>query len=188
MMAMSCPSKSKVIGLLCAGLWATLCMSCLALAQDLPQQMGAINDYAAALGGKPQREPLEALINQLNQEGVSLVLLLSERDPFSDLEQYGTQIQRAWKLAQTNQVFALFLKDDRRWHVRLWISPDLTASLGEQALDRLRQEVETLTQRGHIQQAAQSTAQGLFDLLQQANTPLAEPAEGSPWVFVVMIL
>jgi len=73
--------------------------------------MGAINDYAVALGGKAQREPLEALVNQLSQEHqVSLIILLSERDPYSDLERYGIEVQRAWNLPQQRQVFGLFFK------------------------------------------------------------------------------
>ena len=72
--------------------------------QELPQQMGAINDYAVALGGKAQREPLEALLVQLNREHqVTLVILLSERAPYSDLERYGIEVQRAWNLPQQRQ-------------------------------------------------------------------------------------
>lgn len=161
---------------------------CSGAAQELPQQMGAINDYAVALGGKAQREPLEALVNQLNQEHqVSLIILLSERDPYSDLERYGIEVQRAWSLPQQRQVFGLFFKGERRWYFQPWVSADLESRFGSEALGRLREQVEQLTQRNHIQEATERLAAGLFQLLTQADAPLAQPSQGNPWVFVATI-
>lgn len=170
--------------------WA-ICLSTAwwALGQDLPQQIGSINDYAAALGGKAQRQPLESFIEQLQADHqVSLVFLLSERDPFDDLERYGLEVQRAWGLPQQRQVFALFLKGERRWYVRAWVSADLMGRAGADPLERLQEQVDQLAQRNHLQEATQRLAVGLLEILSQADTPLALAPELSPWVFLVTVI
>jgi len=161
---------------LAAFVWATASNGVGALAQNLPQQMGAINDYAAALGGKPQRAPLKDQIETLlKRHGVQLVLLLSERNPFDDVERYGVALQQAWRIPQSQSVFSLFLKRKGRWYVRLWPSSDVLSVLGGNTLETLRKQVEQQARKGRVRQAAQ---QLVTEIINAFEAP-SEPTSGS---------
>lgn len=161
-----------------AGLWSgVLALLWVAaptpLAQELPRQTGSINDYAAVLGGRAQRAGLQALVDRLQADrDVSLVLLLSDRDPFHDLERYGLEIRHAWDLPERRSAFALFLKDEVRWRFRLWLSPDLQAELDPRGLERLQEGVLRLVRRQRLREATLLTAQGLLELLTPGQSPL----------------
>ncbi len=153
-----------------------------ALAQPLPLQVGPVNDYAAALGGAPQRAPLQALVDQLKaRHGVSLTVLVSERDPFGDPDRYAAEVRAHWKLPANKSAFAVFLRQGRGWTARLWLSADLNAAFGEGGLRRWRAEVERLAGRNRVREAALASAQGLWDAL-DPGAEAADEGDGPNWL------
>jgi len=152
------------------------------LAQPLPLQVGPVNDYAAALGGAPQRAPLKDLIAQLDaRHGVALTLLVSERDPFDDPDRYAAEVRAHWKLATQRSAFAVFLRQGPAWDARLWLSADLSGALGEGRARRWRAEVERLAGRNRIREAALASAQGLLDAL-APDAEAADEGGGPNWL------
>lgn len=144
--------------------------------------MGSINDYAAVLGGKPQRQPLKDAIEQLlRQQGVSFIVLVSERDPFSDPERYAAEIRGAWQVPLSKSVFALFLKTPQRWISHLWISSNMKSTLDESELKQLEQQTEKLAQSGRLRQAAKNVVLRIIDLLENdAELPTQSPTNVAP--------
>lgn len=151
-------------------------------AQPLPLQVGPVNDYAAALGGAPQRAPLQELVAQLDaRHGVSLTVLVSERDPFGDPDRYAAEVRAHWKLPTRASALAVFLRQGRGWAARLWLSADLSAALGEGRVRGWRAEVERLAGRNRIREAALASAQGLLDAL-APDTEAADEGGGPNWL------
>ena len=160
-------------------LWA---MQPVALAQPLPQQTGAINDYAATLGGKPQRQPLKQAIDRLQAaHGVSLVVLVSQRDPFNDPARYAAEIRRAWSLPNARNVFVLFLKVNGRWQLDFWWGQDLMTLSTLAGFQQFQSQLQTLTRRGRIRQAALQAADGLLKLLSQPQPSPSSARSNFPW-------
>jgi len=152
-----------------------------ATAQDLPQQTGAINDYAAVLGGKPQREPLQNFIDQLQEKHqVSLILLFSERDPFNDPQRYAAEIRQAWNIDGSRIIFGMFLEDTPRWSLHLWAGTALQSHLPSEVRINLEKQINTAAQRGRIRPASQQLGQTLLDLFEKGVvSPKPEESDGN---------
>lgn len=154
-----------------------------AQAQNLPLQTGDINDYAAVLGGKPQREPLQTLINQLQkQHQVSLILLLSERDPFGDPERYASEIRRTWQINDPRTIFALFLETNFNWTLHLWAGSDLQDQLSYDVRNKLENQINTAAQRGRIRPATQQLGQKLLDIFEKGALMPSSESPSSNWM------
>ncbi len=151
-------------------------------AQNLPQQTGAINDYAAVLGGKPQRSALQQSIDQLQEKyQVSLILLFSERDPFDDPERYAAEIRHAWNIDGSRAIFGMFLEDTPNWSLHLWAGTELQGFLPYAVRTNLEKQINTAAQRGRIRPASQQLGQTLLDLFEKGVVSVSSKNSESNW-------
>ncbi|MFB6285554.1 MAG: TPM domain-containing protein, partial [Candidatus Bipolaricaulia bacterium] len=97
---------------------------------SLPQQMGAINDYAASLG-RQTREHLQSQVERLSSEAnVDLAVLISLIDPFSDPARYAEAIWRQWDLGSKRSVLLVVVREaETRWAFRVLGSSGISDQL-----------------------------------------------------------
>lgn len=177
----ACGFQRALVWVVCCVLWGMHPLNGQPL---LPQQVGVVNDYAASLGGKPQRAQLtQTLADLKSTHGVSLVILVSERDPFNDPSRYAAEIRRAWSLPNARNAFVLFLKTNGQWKLDVWLGQELSFLSELEGFGPYQTQLKTLTQRGLIRQAALHAAEGLLALLSRFQTPAPAGSRGLgfPW-------
>jgi len=138
--------------------------------------MGAINDYAAALGPKSRQE-LKALIELLRAEGVNVTLLITLLDPYSNPELLSQSIWEEWGLEAEATVLLLFVREEDRWRFHWRASPDLTSSLSSQSASSQKSAIEALLAQRRVAQAARRAVKFLSGLLTRA--PVGERSEAA---------
>ncbi len=138
----------------------------------LPKQIGALNDYAAAIGSS--RPALQTALSALqSQAGVRVTILITLLDPFDDPSQLAARIRTNWKIEPKKAVFALYVKESDRWQFRLWLSPDLGQRLAGSTLTDLQAQVSQALLRRRVAQAVRETVAAL-------SKALLPPKEGVP--------
>ncbi len=133
-----------------------------AVAADLPQAVGAVNDYGQTLD-RGQRQRLSAAIDELGDAGVVLVYLASWSDPFGEPSYYARQIHAAWELG-SHAALMVFVRDERgRWHVAGHIGDQARAVVGGERWEVLRARAESAVRTGPPGVAAVAWAEGLAE-------------------------
>ncbi len=169
------------LGWLIGGLLASLFIWSPALTQEppLPKPIGALNDYAAAIGNS--RPALESALAALqNRAGIQATILITLLDPFDDPTQLATRIIADWKIPQEKAVFALYVKETDHWAFRLWLSPDLTASFAGKAQSSLEAQIAQDLQQRRVSQAVQETVDALVQAFMPPEPPKPPPTSTNP--------
>jgi len=171
------------------GLWTALIIGILlgkGLLGDeppLPKPIGAINDYAAALGPKSRKE-LDALIGRLRTEGIEVRLLITLLDPYSDPKLLSQRLWEEWGLSSKGTVLLLFVREEDRWRFHWRASPDLAPRLSNKAAWKHREAIQALLIQRRVAQAARRAVSALSDLLGgSGETEATAPQRGTSRLF-----
>lgn len=140
-----------------------------AQAPPLPERMGAINDYAAALGRESRRE-LQAQIETLERRGVSVVVLITLLDPFSDPARLAEAIRQRWELSEKS-VLLLFVREGERWAFEARAEPELSSRLTALRLGAPRQAIQALLNERRVAAAALVAVAHLTELFEPPREP-----------------
>ena len=153
----------------------------------LPRQMGAINDYAAVLGGA--RATLEARIKTIKENfNVQLVVLASIYDPFDDAAVYAQRIWESWKLGPRT-VLLVFVKEQTKsaWAFALRLGEEV--NFRPEHLARLKQGLEHHLERKRIKTALEESVEAIQAMLEGsygAPPPRVPTGFQLWWVFVLL--
>lgn len=129
-----------------------------AVEPPLPEQIGAINDYAASLG-RESRHTLRRHIEALAAEAVEVVLLITLLDPFSDSPRMSQAIWNRWGLS-SNSLLLLFVREGDRWVFEQRTGEELPRRpLGDEA----RREIRALLDDRRIASAAIRAVEGVAE-------------------------
>ncbi len=163
-----------LIGLLVA---SAIFYSCLGQEPPLPKPMGALNDYAAAIGNS--RPALEAALTALqSRAGIQATILITLLDPFDDPDQLATRIRTDWKIPGTKAVFALFVKETDTWIARIWLSADLSERFASGPQAALEKQMKQDLQQRRVSQAVRETVDALTQTFLPPEPP--KPPAGNP--------
>lgn len=141
----------------------------LGLAQDLPKQIGSINDYGQTLV-RADRQRLEGLIASLKERGCSLVYLASWHDPFQNPGVYAREVFKAWRLPGEAVLLVFVRGEDRRWRVGAALGEKAQATIPAGGWKDLLAQAEVEVNRGQPALAALNLAQRLLHLLTTGRT------------------
>ena len=108
----------------------------------LPQQTGAINDYAAQLGIET-RDRLEFLIARLQSGAdINANLIITLIDPFSNPSNFSAALWSEWALPEERAILVAFIREENIWRFHWRSSNDLKSALNElenaEYFDRVR--------------------------------------------------
>lgn len=153
----------------------------------LPRPMGAINDYAAVLGGA--RAELEAQIETIREQfNVRLVILASIYDPFDDAALYTQKIWESWKLGD-DTVLLVFVKEQTKgvWAFELRLGKNLRERLLPEHLERMRAGLAYHLERKRIKTAIEESVRALQAMLEGSyGQPPPQVSRGQPlWLWVM---
>jgi hypothetical protein len=130
----------------------------------LPKPIGAINDYAAALG-RESREQLQALIAELRSERkVAVTILITLLDPYSDPRRLSEALWEEWKLGPERTIFLLLVREADRWRFHWKASPDLAAQLSD-PMGEYHRSIQGLLEERRVGRAALQAVEYLTELL-----------------------
>ncbi|OGF53977.1 MAG: hypothetical protein A2Z21_05155 [Candidatus Fraserbacteria bacterium RBG_16_55_9] len=149
----------------------------------LPKAIGAINDYAAALG-RESRQQLQTWIDELRAKTkINVFLLITLLDPYSDPPTFTQVIWESWRLGTERTIFLLLAKETDHWVFHWKSSTDLALRLANPSEDYQRLIQGLLDQRRVGTAAVQAVdhLRGLFiepELPKpQEEQPLPSPAK-----------
>jgi len=139
-------SPSRLAGIATLALVGLALLTGSASAQEeisLPQQMGAINDYAASLG-RQTREHLQSQVDRLSSEAnVDLAVLISLIDPFGDPARYAEAIWSQWELGSERSVLLVYVRAaESRWVFRARGSSDVSDQLSTLRVGQTRSAID----------------------------------------------
>ncbi|MCX8103096.1 MAG: TPM domain-containing protein [Candidatus Bipolaricaulota bacterium] len=155
----------------------------------LPRQMGAINDYAAVLGGA--RADLEAQIETIQQNfNVQLVILATIYDPFDDAALYAQRIWESWKLGKRTALL-VFVKEQTKktWDFELRLGEEIRALFRPEHLERLERGLQHHLERQRIKTALEESVKALQAMLEGSygQPPPSAPAGFQlSWVLILV--
>ncbi len=152
------------------------------MGQELPLQVGPLNDYGQTLG-RADRERLSELISLVQARGVSLVYLASWHDPFGNPSRYAQAVFSAWRLPPQALLVVFLRGEDRRWRVEAVLGAAAAAKVPpgwEEVLAQARVEAN------RIQPAAAfgNLAERLHALL--VAGPRAPPRRSWVWLYALL--
>jgi predicted RNA-binding Zn-ribbon protein involved in translation (DUF1610 family) len=165
------------------------------LAQDdeentvvLPRQMGAINDYAAVLGGG--RTELETQLQTIQQNfDVQLIILATIYDPFDNAQMYAQRVWDFWKLGKRTALL-VFAKEqlNNQWVFEPRLSEDIRTLFRPEHLERLDRGLRHHLERQRIKTAMEESVKALQAMLDGSygQPPPSLPAFQLSWVFITV--
>lgn len=138
---------------------------CLAIGGEigLPKQMGYINDYGAIFGA--DRRALQSKIDELKREfSIEMVILISERDPYRDPSLLAENIVKEWGLTGERTLFALYVKQDKEWLIKIGLSPDLESRFAED-INLLKGRMEGKLKEGKVREVVEQTVSSVYTII-----------------------
>lgn len=149
---------------------------------DLPQQIGAVNDYAASLG-RQTREGLQTQIDRLRSEAnVDVAVLISLIDPFGDPARYAESIWNEWGLGSERTVLLVYVREGgERWAFRVRASSDVSSRLSGLRLGATRTAIDDALADGDVAEAVRIAVDALAERW-APGTPASsgEPGDADP--------
>jgi len=128
----------------------------------LPQPLGPISDYGAQLGPQTRRA-LQQLAEALQaQADVTVRLLITLLDPFSNPARLADALWEAWGLG-ARAILLLFVREAGEWAFVVRAGAELAPALLEPELQGLFERVRRLTQQRRVARAARSAVEGLAE-------------------------
>lgn len=181
----------RAVTVMVAVLWLGAAVVC---AQEdegivLPRQMGAINDYAAVIGGA--RADLESQIETIKQSfNVQLVILATIYDPFDNAATYAQQIWESWKLGKRTALL-LFVKEQtkRQWEFELRLGEEIRELFRPDYVERMEQGLQHQLERQRIKTAIEESVKALRAMLEGSYgqpPPSAPTGVSFSWVVIVV--
>lgn len=161
-----------------------VCLAWITLAEEpapppLPKAMGAINDYAAALG-RESRQQLQGWIDELKAKSkLSVFLLITLLDPYSDPPTFSQKLWESWKLGTERTILLLLVKETDHWIFHWKSSPDLALPLADLSGDSHRSIQGLLGQR-RVGTAAVQAVGRLRELFVEPEAPKPQESPEQP--------
>jgi len=151
--------------------------------------MGAINDYAAALG-RESRGKLQGWIDRLRRDQVEITLLITLLDPFSDPRMLAEAIWEEWGLGGERAILLLLVREADSWRFHYKAGRELAEQLRVYPMGEYRRHVEELLGERRVGRAALAAVKGLLDMLggppEDLSAGAAGPKIASPALWYVV--
>jgi uncharacterized membrane protein YgcG len=166
----------------------------IAMAQEpeeivLPRQMGAINDYAAVLGGA--RQSLEEELQTIKENfHVQIVILATIYDPYDDPPRYAQEIWGFWKLGKDTVLLA-FVKEQTKnqWAFALRLGDEVRERFSSADLERMQSGLSYLLERRRVKTAIEESVKALRAMLEGSYGQPPPSVSGGQllvWLWVVV--
>jgi uncharacterized membrane protein YgcG len=166
----------------------------IAMAQEpeeivLPRQMGAINDYAAVLGGA--RQSLEEELQTIKENfHVQIVILATIYDPYDDPPRYAQEIWGFWKLGK-DTVLLVFVKEQTKnqWAFALRLGDEVRERFSSADLERMQSGLSYLLERRRVKTAIEESVKALRAMLEGSYGQPPPSVSGGRllvWLWVVV--
>jgi hypothetical protein len=148
-----------------------LAVGSIAMAQEpeeivLPRPMGAINDYAAVLGGA--RQSLEEELQTIKENfHVQIIILATIYDPYDDPPRYAQEIWGFWKLGK-DTVLLVFVKEQTKnqWAFALRLGDEVRERFSSADLERMQSGLSYLLERRRVKTAIEESVKALRAMLE----------------------
>jgi uncharacterized membrane protein YgcG len=166
----------------------------IAMAQEpeeivLPRPMGAINDYAAVLGGAHQslEEELQTIKENFH---VQIVILATIYDPYDDPPRYAQEIWGFWKLGK-DTVLLVFVKEQTKnqWAFALRLGDEVRERFSSADLERMQSGLSYLLERRRVKTAIEESVKALRAMLEGSYGQPPPSVSGGQllvWLWVVV--
>jgi len=119
---------------------------------SLPLSIGSLSDYGGVLDSHG-RERISGLIEKAEEHlGVRVYILTSWDSPFTDLDRYAYALLEAWNLSEGDIIFALFLKENNNWKVKV-LSGEAADSTHPQLAQAIEAGISDLVYHSRIEEA-----------------------------------
>jgi uncharacterized membrane protein YgcG len=166
----------------------------IAMAQEpeeivLPRPMGAINDYAAVLGGA--RQSLEEELQTIKENfHVQIVILATIYDPYDDPPRYAQEIWGFWKLGK-DTVLLVFVKEQTKnqWAFALRLGDEVRERFSSADLERMQSGLSYLLERRRVKTAIEESVKALRAMLEGSYGQPPPSVSGGQllvWLWVVV--
>jgi uncharacterized membrane protein YgcG len=166
----------------------------IAMAQEpqeivLPRPMGAINDYAAVLGGA--RQSLEEELQTIKENfHVQIVILATIYDPYDDPPRYAQEIWGFWKLGK-DTVLLVFVKEQTKnqWAFALRLGDEVRERFSSADLERMQSGLSYLLERRRVKTAIEESVKALRAMLEGSYGQPPPSVSGGRllvWLWVVV--
>jgi uncharacterized membrane protein YgcG len=166
----------------------------IAMAQEpeeivLPRPMGAINDYAAVLGGA--RQSLEEELQTIKENfHVQIVILATIYDPYDDPPRYAQEIWGFWKLGK-DTVLLVFVKEQTKnqWAFALRLGDKVRERFYSADLERMQSGLSYLLERRRVKTAIEESVKALRAMLEGSYGQPPPSVSGGQllvWLWVVV--
>jgi uncharacterized membrane protein YgcG len=166
----------------------------IAMAQEpeeivLPRPMGAINDYAAVLGGA--RQSLEEELQTIKENfHVQIVILATIYDPYDDPPRYAQEIWGFWKLGK-DTVLLVFVKEQTKnqWAFALRLGDEVRERFSSADLERMQSGLSYLLERRRVKTAIEESVKALRAMLEGSYGQPPPSLSGGQllvWLWVVV--
>jgi uncharacterized membrane protein YgcG len=166
----------------------------IAMAQEpeeivLPRPMGAINDYAAVLGGA--RQSLEEELQTIKENfHVQIVILATIYDPYDDPPRYAQEIWGFWKLGK-DTVLLVFVKEQTKnqWAFALRLGDKVRERFSSADLERMQSGLSYLLERRRVKTAIEESVKALRAMLEGSYGQPPPSVSGGRllvWLWVVV--
>jgi uncharacterized membrane protein YgcG len=171
-----------------------LAVGSIAMAQEpeeivLPRPMGAINDYAAVLGGA--RQSLEEELQTIKENfHVQIVILATIYDPYDDPPRYAQEIWGFWKLGK-DTVLLVFVKEQTKnqWAFALRLGDEVRERFSSADLERMQSGLSYLLERRRVKTAIEESVKALRAMLEGSYGQPPPSVSGGRllvWLWVVV--
>jgi uncharacterized membrane protein YgcG len=166
----------------------------IAMAQEpeeivLPRPMGAINDYAAVLGGA--RQSLEEELQTIKESfHVQIVILATIYDPYDDPPRYAQEIWGFWKLGK-DTLLLVFVKEQTKnqWAFALRLGDEVRERFSSADLERMQSGLSYLLERRRVKTAIEESVKALRAMLEGSYGQPPPSVSGGQllvWLWVVV--
>jgi uncharacterized membrane protein YgcG len=166
----------------------------IAMAQEpeeivLPRPMGAINDYAAVLGGA--RQSLEEELQTIKENfHVQIVILATIYDPYDDPPRYAQEVWGFWKLGK-DTVLLVFVKEQTKnqWAFALRLGDEVRERFSSADLERMQSGLSYLLERRRVKTAIEESVKALRAMLEGSYGQPPPSVSGGQllvWLWVVV--
>jgi len=155
----------------------------------LPRPMGAINDYAAVLGGA--RQSLEEELQTIKENfHVQIVILATIYDPYDDPPRYAQEIWGFWKLGK-DTVLLVFVKEQTKnqWAFALRLGDEVRERFSSADLERMQSGLRYLLERRRVKTAIEESVKALRAMLEGSYGQPPPSVSGGRllvWLWVVV--